>query len=181
MPTSPLQNWWLFLLRGLLAVAFGVISFLAPGLTLVVLVYLYAGYMLADGIFALAAALRAVERHERWGSLIFEGLIDLAAAAAVVMWPGLSELLLVYFVAIWAILTGILVLIAASRMHQVHGEWLLWLNGALSLVLGILFLVIPLVGIVAIAWWLGAYAILFGGAMIALGLRLRTLHRSVLN
>jgi uncharacterized membrane protein HdeD (DUF308 family) len=177
MPTSLLQNWWLFLLRGALALLFGLIAFVAPGLTLILLIYLFAGYMLVDGIFALVAALRAVERHERWGSLIFEGLVDIACAIVIVLWPGISELVLVYVVAVWAIITGVLVLIAAMRLHRVAGEWLLWLNGLLSLVLGIVFLAIPLAGVVAIAWWIGAYAILFGAALIALGLRLRQLHQ----
>jgi uncharacterized membrane protein HdeD (DUF308 family) len=163
-------------LRGAAAVIFGMIAFALPGVTLTVLVLFFAAYLLIDGIFALVAGLRAAEHHERWGALALEGVLDLFAGAFVVMWPGLTLVVFVYMAAFWAVVSGIALLVAAFRLHRQHGEWMMILAGLLSVAWGILVAVFPIAGILVWAWWIGAYALIFGIAMLVLAFRLRRQH-----
>jgi uncharacterized membrane protein HdeD (DUF308 family) len=169
-------RWWTLALRGAAAIAFGVIAFLLPGLTLEIFVLLFAVYAIVDGIFAILAGMRAAEHSERWWPFLLEGLLDVAAGVIIVLWPGLSLLALVIVVGAWAVVTGIALLIAAFRLGRRHGEWLLVLNGLVSLLLGVYFLISPIAGILVLAWWIGAYALIFGVLLVALALRLRHLH-----
>jgi uncharacterized membrane protein HdeD (DUF308 family) len=170
------RNWWALALRGLAAVIFGLIAFALPGVTLAVLVLFFAAYLLVDGVFALIAGLRAAEHHERWGALALEGVLDLVAGAFIVMWPGLTLVVFVYVAAFWALLSGIALLAAAFRLHRQHGEWMMMLAGLLSIAWGILVALFPIAGILVWAWWIGAYALIFGIAMLVLAFRLRRLH-----
>jgi len=171
-----IRNWWALALRGVAAVIFGLLAFALPGLTLTVLVLFFAAYLLVDGIFALVAGLRAAERHERWGALALEGILNLVAGALVVMWPGLTLVLFVYMAAFWALVSGIALLVAAFRLHRQHGEWMMILAGLLSIAWGILVALFPIAGILVWAWWIGAYALIFGIAMLILAFRLRRQH-----
>jgi uncharacterized membrane protein HdeD (DUF308 family) len=170
------KNWWALALRGVAAVIFGIIAFALPGVTLTVLVLFFAAYLLVDGVFALIAGLKAAERHERWGALAFEGILNLVAGAAVVMWPGLTLVVFIYMAAFWALVTGIALLVAAFRLRKQHGEWTMILAGILSIAWGILVAVFPIAGILVWAWWIGAYALIFGIAMLILAFRLRRHH-----
>jgi len=169
------KNWWALVLRGLLGVAVGVLTFLWPGITLVALVFLFAGYALVDGAFNLVAAVRAGQAHERWGVLLIEGLVGVAAAILTVLWPAITALALVFVIAAWAIVTGAIEIAAAVRLRRyIEGEWLLALSGILSVIFGILVMIAPLAGALVIALWVGAYAFVSGAILIALGLRLRS-------
>lgn len=167
------RNWWALALRGVAAVLFGIIAFAMPWLTLTILVYFFAAYLLIDGVFALIAGLRAAERHERWGALALEGILDLIAGAVIVAWPALSLLAFIYLAAFWAIVSGIALLAAAFRLHRQHGEWLMLLAGLLSVLWGVLVVLFPVAGILVWAWWIGTYALIFGIAMLVLAFRLR--------
>ena len=112
------RNWWALALRGVAAVIFGIIAFALPGVTLTVLVLFFAAYLLVDGVFALIAGLKAAEQHERWGALALEGMLDLVAGAAVVMWPGLTLVVFIYMAAFWAVVSGIALLVAAFRLRS---------------------------------------------------------------
>jgi uncharacterized membrane protein HdeD (DUF308 family) len=171
-----MRNWWALALRGAVAVLFGLVAFALPGVTLTVLVLFFAAYLLVDGIFALVAGLRAAERHERWGALALEGILDLVAGVLIVMWPGMSLLAFVYIVAFWAIVSGIALLVAAFRLHRQHGEWLMILAGVASVAWGVLIVLFPIAGLLVWAWWIGAYALVFGIAMLVLAFRLRRSH-----
>ncbi len=170
------RNWWALALRGVVAIVFAIIAFALPGLTLEVFVLVFAVYAIVDGVFAIIAGMRAAEHHERSWPFFLEGLLDVAAGVIIVLWPGLSLLALVIFVGVWAVMTGIALLIAAFGLRRLHGEWLLIVNGIASLLLGIFFLISPIAGVLVLAWWIGAYALLFGVLLIALSLRLRRLH-----
>jgi uncharacterized membrane protein HdeD (DUF308 family) len=171
-----LRNWWVVLLRGICAIVFGLLAVLQPGITLGVLVLLFGIYAIVDGIFAIIAGVRAVERHERWGALIVEGILGLVAGAVMLVWPGPTLVFFVIFLGAWAIVTGIALLAAAIRLRRMHGEWLLVLNGIVSLLLGIVLFVAPIAGILVLAWWVGFYALLFGFLLVMLAIRLRRLH-----
>jgi uncharacterized membrane protein HdeD (DUF308 family) len=171
-----LRNWWAILLRGVFAIAFGLLSLLLPGITLEALVLVFAIYAIVDGIFAVVAGVRAAERHERWGALILEGLLGLAAGAVMLAWPGPTLVFLVVFLGAWAIVTGIVLLAAAIRLRRAHGEWLLVANGIVSLLLGAVLFLSPIAGIVVLSWWIGFYALIFGILMVVLAFRLRRRH-----
>ena len=171
------RNWWAIALRGLFAVLFGVAAFAWPGLTLLVLVTLWGAYALVDGIFALVAAFRAAQMRMTWWPLVLEGILSIAAGVVTFAWPGLTALALLYLIAAWAILTGIVEIIAAVRLrHVISGEWLMGLAGLLSILVGVILVVAPGAGALAVIWTIGAYAVVFGVVLIALGFRLRGLH-----
>jgi uncharacterized membrane protein HdeD (DUF308 family) len=167
------HNWWAIALRGVLGIVFGIIALLMPGVTIAALVLWFAAYMLVDGIFAIVAGVRAAARHERWGALIFEGIVDLIAGAIAVVMPIATILAFVYLNAAWAIVTGLLMLVAVFRLSPTHGKWLLALAGIFSVLWGVLVAIAPIAGALVMTLWLGAYALVFGVALLALGLRLR--------
>jgi uncharacterized membrane protein HdeD (DUF308 family) len=167
------QNWWAVALRGVLGIVFGIIALLMPGVTMAALVLWFAAYMLVDGIFAIVAGVRAAAHHQRWGALIFEGIVDLIAGAIAVFMPIATILAFVYLNAAWAIVTGVLMLVAVFRLSPTHGKWLLALAGIFSVVWGVLVAIAPIAGALVMTLWLGAYALVFGIALLALGLRLR--------
>jgi uncharacterized membrane protein HdeD (DUF308 family) len=171
-----LRNWWVVLLRGIFAIVFGLLAVLQPGITLAALVLLFAIYAIVDGIFAIIAGVRAVERHERWGALIVEGVLGLVAGAVMLVWPGPTLVFIVVFLGAWAIVTGVALLAAAIRLRRMHGEWLLVLNGIVSLLLGVVLFMAPIAGILVLAWWVGFYALVFGFLLVMLAIRLRRLH-----
>jgi uncharacterized membrane protein HdeD (DUF308 family) len=171
------RNWWAIALRGLFAVLFGVAAFIWPGLTLTVLVILWGAYALVDGVFALVAAFRAAQMKMTWWPLVLNGLLGIAAGVVAFAWPGITALALLYLIAAWAILTGIVEIIAAVRLrHVISGEWLMGLAGLLSILVGVILIVAPGAGALAVVWTIGAYALIFGIVLIALGFRLRGLR-----
>ena len=180
MTTVLARNWWALAVRGVLAVLFGLIAFVVPGVTLAAIVLLFGAYAVIDGILAIVAAVRALERHERWGGLLVEGVVDLIAGVIAFVWPAATALALLFLVAFWAIVTGVLEIVAAIRLRKdIKGEWLLILNGVLSLLFGAVLLALPGAGLLVIVWWIGAYAIVFGILLIALAFKLRGRHQAV--
>lgn len=167
------RNWSFVALRGVLALVFGVAAILLPGVTLASLVLLFSAYMFADGVFAIASAVRAARRHERWGWFLLEGVANIAVAIFAALLPGLAVLSFVLLLAAWAIVTGGLMLGAAIRLRTDHGRLWLGIGGVLSIVWGVLLFLQPVVGAYVLTLWLGAYAIAFGIAMVVLALRLR--------
>lgn len=173
MIDSLMRNWWALALRGPAALIFGVLAFLWPGITLTVLIWIFAAYMLVDGVLAVIAGLRAAQLGARWWPLAIEGGLDLAAGAIAFLWPRIALLTFIYIAAVWAILSGAALLAAALRLRRTQGEALFLVSGLLSLAWGIVVLFWPIAGELALAWWIGAYAVLFGAAMLAVALRLR--------
>jgi uncharacterized membrane protein HdeD (DUF308 family) len=167
------ENWWAIALRGVVAILFGVIALLMPGLTIEAFVLLFAAYMLVDAVFSFIAGTRAARRHERWVALILQGILDLIAAAIAIFMPIATILAFVWLNAAWAIVSGVLMLAAVSRLHRTHGKWILALGAILSLIWGVLLIVAPIPGAIVMTWWVGAYAIVFGGALIVLAFRLK--------
>ena len=170
------RNWWLVALRGLLAILFGVIAFVAPGAFVLSLVLFFAAYMLVDGIFGIVAAVRAAQRHERWGFLLLEGLLDIVVGVAAFLVPAAAIWAFVLLVAAWALLSGGLMIAAAFRLHAHYGRWWLGLGGVVSVLFGIVLLINPGMSALVLTWWLGAYAVAFGVMLLILGFRLRSRH-----
>jgi uncharacterized membrane protein HdeD (DUF308 family) len=170
------RNWWLLVLRGVLAVVFGILAFVWPEATVTALVILFGAFMLVDGVFALVAAWRQAERKMTWWPTLLEGLAGIAIGIITFVWPGVTAFALLYLIAAWALITGILEIVAAVRLRrEIRGEWILALIGVASIVFAILVFLFPGEGAVAIVWAIGAYAVVFGILLVLLGLRLRRL------
>jgi len=167
------RNWWLILLRGILAVIFGVLTFIWPGLTLFTLVIFYGAFALLDGIVALVASVTGGAPAPRWW-LAVVGLVGIAAGVVTLMWPGITGLVLLYFIAGWAIAAGVFQIIGAIRLRkEIEGEWLLVASGILSVAFGLLVLAYPGAGALGLAFAIGGFAIVYGVMLIAFSLRLR--------
>jgi uncharacterized membrane protein HdeD (DUF308 family) len=168
------RNWWALAIRGVAAIIFGLLALLLPGVTLAALILLFAAYALVDGIFNLVAALRGhTGERPRW-LLTVEGLASIAAGIVAFALPGLTALVLVYVIAVWALITGVLEVVAAIRLRdEIPNEWWLVASGVLSVVFGLLLVIAPGAGVLALVLWVGAYAIVFGALLIGLAFRLR--------
>lgn len=174
MPMDNLaRNWWAFVIRGVAAVLFGLIALFVPGATILSLVLVFAAYAVVDGIFAIAAAVRAARAHERWTALTLEGVVGILAGIVAVAWPGLSVVFFVTLIAVWAVFTGGLLLSAGLRVDTAHGRWWMILAALSSIIFGALLFIAPMAGAVVLTWWIGAYALLFGISMLVLAFRLR--------
>lgn len=170
-----IRNWWSLVIRGLIAILFGAMTLIWPGITLDVLAIFFGAYALIDGVLSLIGAVRASSAHERWGALVLEGVAGLFAGVITLFWPAMTIFALIVIIGAWAIVTGIFELVAAWRLRKhVSGEWMLALVGAASTVFGIMLLIAPLTGALVLAIWIGAYALIFGVMMVALGFRLRS-------
>lgn len=169
---------WLFV-RGAAAIAFGILAFIWPDITLLALVLLFGVYALVDGIATLVLALRSRRpRNTSLWALVLIGILGIAAGVIAFIWPGITAVALLAIVAAWSIATGVLEVIAAVRLRkEIDGEWLLGLAGVLSIVFGVLLVARPAAGLLALVWLVGIYAILAGILYIALGLRLRPFER----
>ena len=171
------RNWWAIVLRGVFAVLFGLGAFFWPGITLAVLVLLYGAYLFADGILAVLWALSGRRAGSfPWGVLL-AGLASIAGGLLTFFMPGLTALVLLYLIAAWAIVRGIFEIIAAFHLRrELTNEWLLALNGALSVLFGILLIAAPGAGALAVLWMIGTFALIVGIVMIVLGFRLKRLQ-----
>jgi uncharacterized membrane protein HdeD (DUF308 family) len=168
------ESWWAVGLRGILGIVFGLICLLATDIALLTFVLLFSAYMLVDGAFAIIAGIRAARNGERWGLLLLEGVVDIAAGIVAFLWPAITVVVLVWIIAIWAIVSGALMLGAAFTLNLDHGRWWLALGGIASLIFGILLVIMPLVGAVVLTWWIGAYALVFGVLLLVLAFKLHS-------
>jgi uncharacterized membrane protein HdeD (DUF308 family) len=168
------QNWWALVLRGLVAVLFGLLTFFLPGITLVTLVLLFGAYALMDGIFNVIAFFRLMSHH----ALLIEGAIGIIAGILTFAWLTINALVLLYIIAFRAIFTGIFEIVAGIRLRKtIANEWLLLVMGVLSLLFGVAILFAPGLGALAIILLIGAYALVFGIILLAFAFRLRGYRR----
>ena len=167
------KNWWAVGIRGVIGILFGLVALFLPGATMLSLVLVFAAYAFVDGVFAIVSAVRAARERERWGYLLLEGIVDIAAAAVAVLWPGITVVAFVFVVAFWAIFTGVLELMAAFRLDFIDGRGWLIFGGIVSVLYGVLLIVAPMIGAVVLTWWLGAYVLVFGVCLVVLAFKLR--------
>lgn len=168
------RNWWAVALRGVFAVIFALIAFFWPGATILSFILFFSAYMLVDGVFGIVSGIRAASRHERWGLLILEGILNILVGAVAFLVPGLTVVFFVTLLAVWSLITGILMIIAAFKLDPAFGRGWLILSGIVSVLFGVALLIAPLIGAVVLTWWLGAYALVFGIALIILAFKLRS-------
>ena len=167
------RYWWLILLRGIAAIAFGVLAFIWPGLTLVTLILFWGAFTLIDGVLALAHAIMGGNMGSRWW-LALIGVAGIAAGILTFMWPGVTLLVLLWFIAGWAIVLGVFQIMGAIRLRrEIDNEWTLILGGALSVLFGVVLLGAPGAGAIGLSWMIGAFAIAFGVLLVMAAFRLR--------
>jgi uncharacterized membrane protein HdeD (DUF308 family) len=174
------DEWWLFTLEGMMAIAFGVAAWVWPDLTIDTLVLLFGAFAVAAGGINLVAAVEARRLQESpWGYL-FQSLLNLGVGVAVFLWPDISERALLYVIAAWAIVIGTFEIAAAIELRKlINNEWFLALAGIASIAFGVLVSLFPGDGAVALVWTIGVYSIVFGVMLIALGRRLRGFGRDL--
>ncbi len=167
------HNWWFFTLRGIAAIVFGILALVWPSPPLGVLVPLFGAYALIDGLLAVFAVLTHHGEERRWWSLL-EGLVGIAVGILTFVWPRVTEYALLHWVAVWALLTGVLEILAAVGLRRlISNEWLLLLSGIASVILGVLAVLSSGASAQCLLWLIAAYAIVRGLLLIVLSLRLK--------
>jgi uncharacterized membrane protein HdeD (DUF308 family) len=171
------EHWWLFGVRGLLAIAFGVLTLFAPRLAIAALVLFFGAWALVDGISALVMAFSG--RHRSWQLLVM-GLLGIAAGVLTFMRPDLTAVGLYALIAAWSIARGIVeIAFAVALRREIRGEGWLIVAGLFSILFGVLLIALPVAGVLAVLWLISFYALLFGGLLIGLALRMRALRNRV--
>jgi len=174
------RNWWVMAMRGLFAIIFGLIALVAPGIALLAFIYVFAAYAIVDGGIAIITAIQERELLYRWGWVLFEGILSILVGIIAFAEPGLTALVLLYFIAAWAIITGIMEIVAAFSIREfVSREVLLALAGIVSVAFGVLLFFFPGSGILSILWLVGIYGIVFGILFIVRAFQLRSWASSV--
>ena len=172
------RNWRWVVLRGVVAILFGIGALLWPGITLAALVLLFGAYAFMDGLLMIVWSIAHRRRESHWLTLIGGGLFGIAAGLVTLFWPGITAVALLVVIAAWAIATGTAMIVAAIQLRKaITGEWRLVLAGLLSVAFGVILIVRPGAGALAMMLWIGAYAIATGILLIGLGFRLRNWWR----
>jgi uncharacterized membrane protein HdeD (DUF308 family) len=169
------KNWWAVALRGVVAIIFGIVAFLMPGPTLLALVLLFAAFAFVDGVFALVSGIRRAESGKPDWLLIIGGIAGIAVGILGFASPDAVAVVLLAWIAVWAILTGILEVIAAYRLREIlQGELLLALNGIVSVLFGLYLIIFPGSGAITVVWIIALWAIVSGAILLMLAFRLRS-------
>ena len=169
------RNWWLMLLRGLAAIGFGILVIAKPQISLQVLVYMFGIYVLVEGTLGVALAIQGRNEIDSWGVLLLWGLLGVAVGILAFMRPDLTALALLFYIALWAIATGVLEIAAAVRLREViKNEWLLILAGIVSVAFGVWLIARPEAGALAVLWAIGLYAIVFGVLVVLFAFKIRS-------
>ena len=168
--------WWLVLLRGIFALLFGIVAFVWPVWTAVLLVYLFGAYILIDGIMGVVLAFQERNVYTRWWLILLGGIIGIILGIIVFLSPLFTAIALIYLIAAWAIITGVIEVIAAFFVLTVAGrEWALLLSGAISIILGIVMFRIPVASLLAFVWLIGVFAFIYGIVLLVRAFQFRAL------
>jgi len=169
--------WWTFIIRGVVAIAFGVLAFLAPAWGIAVLVALFGAWALIDGVTGLVGGFRSRGRDRSWWLSILEGVVGIVAGVFAFLFPVLAAGALLFIIAAWAIVTGVFEIVAAIRLReQIRGEFWLGLAGVASILYGVVIYLFPGAGALGVVWLIGSFAIAFGAFLLVLGWRLRRIN-----
>lgn len=169
------RTWWLLLLRGLIAIAFGILIWLQPEISIMALMLIFGAYVLADGVLGIWTAIAGRKEHEDWWVLFIWGGIGVGIGILTFLAPGVTALALLFYIAVWAVATGVLEIVAAIRLRkEIKGEWMLVLGGIVSVIFGILLMAQPIAGALALLWLIAVYGVIFGIFLVILAFRVRS-------
>ena len=169
--------WWTFIVRGILAIVFGILAFFAPLFGIAILVGLFAAWALIDGVTDIVTGIRTRDRDRSWWLLILEGIAGIVVGAIALIFPVFAATALVIIIAAWAIITGVFEIVAAIRLReQIQGEFWLGLAGVASILFGIVLLLFPGAGALSLVWLIGGFSFAFGVFLVVLGFRLRHIN-----
>jgi uncharacterized membrane protein HdeD (DUF308 family) len=169
------ENWWIIGLRGILGIVFGLIALFLPGVTILSLVLVFAAYMLVDGVFSIAGAIRARNKNEQWGWILLNGIISIITGILAFIWPAITALVFVLLIAAWSIVGGAVQLAGAYRMRSgERGRGWLTFSGIVSMLFGVLLIISPLIGAVVLTWWLGAYVLVSSILLLVIAFSVRS-------
>ena len=172
------RNWWLLLVRGLVAIVFALLTWAQPGVSLAALVLVFGIYVLADGLLGVWSAIAKRRDNRHWWLLLLWGLVGIVVGVMTFIMPGITGLVLLMYIAAWAVITGVLQIVAAIRLRkEIKGEWLMILSGLVSVAFGVLLFLQPGAGALSVAWIIAAYAFIFGVLMVLLAFKVRKLGR----
>ena len=175
------RNWWMYAVRGVLAIVFGAVALARPGQALAALVLLFGSYAMVDGFFALFTGIASISYFSRWWALVLEGIAGIVIGALTFIYPNITALVLLYFIAAWALITGIFEIVAAIQLRrEITGEGWLILGGLSSIVFSVLLVVFPGAGAMSVVWMIAIYAIIFGTSEIILGFQMKGFRKDVL-
>ncbi len=170
------DSWWVFALRGALALLFGVGALSYPGLTVLVLIIFFGVYALIDGVAALVMGIG----EKKWSGYMLLGLISVAAGVVAIARPGATALALLFVIGIWALVKGVTEIVAAIQIRkEVEGEWALALSGVFSVLFGLFILVHPGAGALALVWLIAIYAFALGILQLMVGFKLRRVKKEM--
>ena len=182
MLTTVCKRWWVLLVRGIAAILFGICAIVWPGITLLYLVILFSAFTIVDGVAAMVLGFRGEADGTVWWTMVFLGVLAIAAGVIAFAWPGVTLLVLATIIAISAIVRGAFEIFAAITLRkELEDEWILGLSGAMSVIFGALIMFRPGAGLIALTLLIGAYMLALGVFAIALALRLRMMHRGWAN
>lgn len=168
------------MLRGLVAVLFGLTALIWPGLTAEILIKLFGIFIIINGLCAVNTAINNKSKSDGWGVLLIGGIIGIGIGILPFVWPRITEFIILFFIAAWALVTGISELIASFRLRNVIADdWVLTLVGFLSVMLALILLLSPMFGILAAVWVIGAFGVIYGAFMFYLAYRIRYLYRTI--
>ena len=168
------ENWWMVLIRGSAALIFGLLTWFYPFISILIMVMFFGVYALIDGVLGVVIAINGRRTHQDWWLMLIWGMVSILAGIMTFFVPGITWLVLITFIAIWSLVSGILQIIAAIRLRKsIRGEGWMIVAGMLSVLVGIILFVNPVQGGIALTWVIGVYAALFGVMNIALAFRLR--------
>jgi uncharacterized membrane protein HdeD (DUF308 family) len=171
------RNWWALVVRGVMAILFGVLAFSWPGITLAALVLLFGAYVLVDGIFAIVLAIGGWKERDDRGLLLLEGILGVGIGIMTYLAPEITSVGLLLYIAAWSLATGVLKIAAAIRLRRrVEGEWWLALSGVASILFAAIVMWNPVAGALGLLWFIAGYAIVFGAVLIVLGFKVRRLR-----
>jgi len=178
MSTLYAGSWWTIALRGVAAIVFGLIALFLPADALLALILVFSAFALVNGISTIIMAFRERNAYSRWWVLFLQGALSVVVGVIAFIWPGLTTFTLLYFIAFWAITSGVFEIIAAIEMRKViNNEWFLALSGVLSIIFGVLLIIYPSSGALALVWLIGSYSIVFGVMLLLVAFRLRSHHQ----
>ncbi|MFT3989269.1 HdeD family acid-resistance protein [Aestuariivirga sp.] len=169
------QYWWVFLLRGVLAVIFGILTFAMPHIALASLVIVWGAYAFVDGIFALWSAIAGTTHgDDRW-LVGLQGVVGIIAGIITLVMPAITAIGLLIAIAAWILVVGVLQLVAAIKLRkEIEGEFWLGLSGVISILFAFFLIARPDQGALALIWTIGIYAVIFGVALIAFAFRIKS-------